>query len=84
MTAQVLRAEDEIVDLDAQLEAEENMIAHLKNSSKAMAEEIKSYEKLKVADREFFHLNIERIKQHGEPPVDQLLFIDPESAKQSQ
>lgn len=58
----MLKAEEDIVDLDAQLEAEENMIANLKNSSKAMAEEIKSYEKLKVADREFFHLNIERIK----------------------
>ena len=62
MRAQVLQAEGDIVDLDAQLEAEENMIANLKNASKAVAEEIKSYEKLKEADREFFHLNIERIK----------------------
>ena len=62
MREQVLQDEGDIVDLDAEIEAEENMIQNLKNSSNAKAEEIKSYENLKVAENEFFRLNIERIK----------------------
>ena len=58
MTVQVLRAEDNIVDLDAQLEAEGKIIDHLKNLSKSMAKAIKLYEKLKFTNCEFFYLNI--------------------------